>query len=168
MSKRAKEKRVSPYRQRDINPLGGLAIIGNLFEQAENKLPLGDEQVTDIGITSWHAFSKMVSGTAPDADDWAMIASSLNIALMLAEDGYGIEHQDQFNRALEGISRAWVRGSRTGQWRFDGPAIQDVRDALELHDQQCALVTKGDIKRALLEVTARINAGHVYEIEVAA
>jgi hypothetical protein len=118
MSKRAKEKRVSPYRQRDINPLGGLAIIGNLFEKAENKLPLGGEQVTDIGITSWRAFANMVTGTAPDVDDWAMIASSLNTALMLAEDGYGIEHQDQFNRALEGISRAWVRGSRTGYWRL--------------------------------------------------
>lgn len=168
MSKRAKAKRVSPYRQRDINPLGGLAVIDNLFEQAENAMPLDGEQVTDIGITSWHAFANMVSGTAPDSDDWAMITSSLNIALMLAEDGYGIEHQDQFNRALEGISRAWVRGTRTGQWRFDGPAINDVRDALELHDQQCALVTKGDIKRAMLEVKARIDAGHVYQIEVAA
>jgi hypothetical protein len=29
-------------------------------------------------------------------------------------------------------------------------------------------VTKGDIKRAMLEVKARIDAGHVYEIEEAA
>jgi hypothetical protein len=49
------------------------------------------------------------------------------------------------------------------KWRFDGPAINDIRDALELHDQQCALVTKGDIRRALMAVKDRINSGLIYE-----
>jgi hypothetical protein len=165
MSKRAKLKRVSPYRQRDINPLGGLVVIDKLFEQADNQAPLAAEQATDISIGSWVAFTNMVTGSAPDVDDWAMVASSLNIALMLAEDGYGIEHQEQFIRAQEGISRAWLRGSHTHLWRFDGPAINDIRDALEIHDQQCALVSKGDIRKAMLEVKARIDSGNVYQIE---
>ncbi len=168
MSKRAKQKRISPYRQRAINPTGGLSIITNKFDRAFDLLQLEDEQITTLGITNWSSFGKMLSGTSPTIDDWAIITNSMNMALLLAEDGYGIEHQEQFNRALEGMTRMYFRGKRTGLWRFDGLAINDVRDALELHDQQCVLVSKGDIKRAMIAVLERIDAGHVYHIEAVA
>jgi len=165
MSKRAKQKRVSPYRQRAINPTGGLSIITNKFDQAFDLLQLEDEQITNLGITNWSSFGKILSGISPTIDDWAIITNSMNMALLLAEGGYGIEHQDQFNRALEGMTRMYVRGKRTGLWRFDGLAINEVRAALELHDQQCKLVSHVDIRRAMLGVLDRINSGHVYHIE---
>lgn len=165
MSKNSRLKHFSQRRQWVADPMGGLSLIGAAYVRGDNVQPLADEQVTDIKLTSWIAYANMTTNQNADVDDWAMIASSLNIALMLVEDGYGIEHQEQFNRALEGISRAWVRHQNTQKWRFDGLAINDIRDALELHDQQCALVTKGDIKRAMIAVKERIEAGHVYEIE---
>jgi hypothetical protein len=183
MSKQSKIKRdarQAKCKMRDrscesnVSNVGGLFTISDAYARGDSKQEMGREQVTDIGLTAWIAYTNMTTSAKPDGDDWAIIASSLNTALMLAEDGYGIEHQEQFNRALEGICRAWLRNQKSLQdtglekWRFDGPAINDIRDALELHDQQCALVTKGDIRRALIAVRDRINAGQVYQIEAAA
>jgi hypothetical protein len=178
MSKRSKLKRDArqakckmrdrPY-ESNVSNVGGLFAIGEAYARGDSKQELHPEAVTDIKLNSWIAYTNMVTGTESNGDDWANVAGTLNTALMLAEDGYGIEHQEQFNRALEGICRAWLRSQKalqdTGKeiWRFDGPAINDIRDALELHDQQCAIATKGDIRRALAEVKNRINAGQVYQ-----
>lgn len=174
MSKRSKAKRDARQHkartrarpcESHVNPIGGLAVISNIYVQAEENTTLDPAQISDIGCAHWLAFDNMTKGASPTADDWGMVAGSMNTALMLAEDGYGYEHQDIFVRAQEGITRAWIRGSKTGRWRFDGEAITDVTTALELHDQQVALVTKADIKAALQKVTERMENGHVFQIE---
>jgi hypothetical protein len=165
MSKRAKQKRISPHRRRDIDPLGGLRLISNIQRAAQ---PLDDSQTTDIGLAHWLAFDQLCKAVDPRGDDWGMVTGALNTALLLAEDGYGIEHEDIFIRALDATARAYLRQQQTGKYRLDGTGINDIRTALELHDQQLKLAPVADISKALSAVEDRIKSGNVYTIERAA
>lgn len=167
MSKRSQQKRAArqhKHQARDVSNVGGLFLIGAAYARGENAASLDSEARTDISIAAWHAFANIATGATSSIDDWAMIASTINIALILSEQGYGIEHEDVFNRALESLTHTYVRGKSKDIWRFSGDALNHVRTALDLHDQQCALVSKGDIKRAMNTVQERIEAGHVFEL----
>lgn len=173
MSKRSKAKRDarqakcqmrSRHYESNVSSVGGLFAIGSAYQRGEQQIPLAQAQVQDIKLATRLALNTMISGSST-GDDWGMVAGAMNTALMLAEQGYGIEHTDIFVRAQEAIARSYERGTRTSTWRFDGPGLQDVLTAVELHEQQCDLVTLGDIKHALNEVERRINSGLTYQIE---
>lgn len=173
MSKRSKLKRDArqakcKMRHRayetNVNYAGGLFVFDSAYARGEQKTQLRPDQVTEIALAAWICYANIASGQISTADDWGMVASSINTALMLSEMGYGREHEAIFVRAQEGLTRAWKFGKRTGQWRFDGPAINDIRDALELHDQQIEIATKADFKNALLEVHRRIASGNTYQV----
>lgn len=173
MSKRSKAKRDArqtkyqmrnrPY-ESNVSSVGGLFVIGSAYKRNEQHIPLDAHQVSDIKLATRLALTQMING-ASTADDWGMVAGAMNTALILAEQGYGVEHTDIFVRAQEAIARSYERGTRTGAWRFDGAGLQDVLTAVELHEQQCDLVTRGDIKAALEEVERRVKSGLTYQIE---
>ncbi len=168
MSKRAKQKRQSPYRCRwGVNPTGGLYVITSQYASNVQASPLDADEMLHAKLDGRSGLDSLVSGPAPTEHDWANVARSVNTALLLAEDGYGIEHQDVFIRAQEAIIRCCARQQKTGKWRLDGPGIQEVRDALYLHDQQCELVTNGDYLKALQAVKQRVIEGHGFDITAA-
>ncbi|KWA35778.1 hypothetical protein WT41_01640 [Burkholderia territorii] len=98
-------------------------------------------------------------------EDWYVLASAMNVTLVLAEQGYGEEYIPDIKRAMESLMDVKYRADRTGHWAFDGPGIQRMRIAIELHDQQCALANRGEIKKALKVIVERANAGHMYAAE---
>ena len=164
MSKRAKQKRSSPYRQRAINPIGGLSLISNAWMSREN---MSDEQTVDLSVANWVAFNNMTLQSSSEFD-WNIVTGALNMAMVLAEGGIGDEHMDLFLRALDGTFRAKLRGEKTGVWRFDGEALNNIRTALELHDQQCKLSTRMEMVQTIQTVRRRVDDGHVYRAEAMA
>lgn len=169
MSKRAKQKRQSPYRCRwGVNPTGGLHVITSQYARNIQSSPLDADEMLHTKLDGRAGLDSLVSGPAPTEHDWANVSRSVNTALLLAEDGYGVEHQDVFIKAQEGLLRACQRHATTDKWRLDGQAIQDIRDALYLHDQQCELVTNGDYLKALRAVKQRVIDGDGFSITAAA
>lgn len=148
----------------NVSNVGGLFLIGAAFERGRKKCGLTAEQILDIKLSTRLALQTMISGDSTDTD-WGMITSSINLALILAEQGYGIEHENVFIRAQEALVRSHIRGTRTGKWRFDGEGLQDIRDAITLHEEQCDIVSMGDIEIGLNEVANRINKGIVFEVQ---
>lgn len=169
MSKNSRAKHLTARRNWHADPHGGLAILNTRhIMQPENNKELDETQQQDIRIHAWQSYAAMVSGSVSTINHWAMVTTSINIALLLAEYGYGVEHQDVFIRAQEALTRCYVRGTTKHLWRFDGAGVNDLRDALELHDQQCALVTHSDIAKALREIAQRVIDGNVFEVEAIA
>ncbi|MFA9275048.1 MAG: hypothetical protein ACEQSE_09270 [Candidatus Aquirickettsiella gammari] len=148
----------------NVSNVGGLFVIGSAYKRGEQNTPLQSDQVTDIKIATQLALDNMIKGKST-SDDWGMVAGAMNTAMVLSEQGYGFEHLDIFIRAQEAVARSYERGTRTGSWRFDGPGLQDVLTAVDLHEQQCDLVTIGDIKGALEEVEYRAKHGNTFQIE---
>lgn len=141
-------------------------FVSRLIAGSERRIDareLNETQQRDLGLCYHIAFENMLKRGSEE--DWYVLAGSLNVALVLAEQGYGVEFIPDVKAAMEGLMDCKYRADRTGRWAFDGAAIQAMRRALELHDQQCALAKRSEIKKALQMITERANAGHMYSNE---
>ena len=128
--------------------------------------PLEQDQRTDLGIAYRMAFQSLRTGTGQESD-FHTIACTLNIALVLAERGFGVEWVEQVKAAQDGLMRCLGRGQKTGSWGLDGPAMTALTDALALHDEQIVLATQKEIREAIAEVHRRITNGDTLEQETA-
>lgn len=169
MSKNSKAKRIARQHKRGgfdrrINPLGGLGIIQqNYFNNTIAPRKLDSDQRFEISKSGWASLLVILKDPAANVDHWADLATAANLSMMLAEQGYGAEHEAVIIRAQEALTRMYARGTEKNIWRFDGKGMQDVTDMLHLHDLQCEHATNRDIQRALRTITERVINGNVFE-----
>jgi hypothetical protein len=147
-----------------------LARTVSYAEQRQDANPLKDGQQRDLALCYHISFENMLK--RGNEEDWYVLASAMNVALVLAEQGYGEEFIPEIKRAMGSLMDMKYRADRTGHWAFDGAGIQNMRIAIDIHDQQCALANRGEIKKALKAIVKRANEGHMYaahecELEVA-
>lgn len=138
-------------------------LIRRISDGMERRLDsrvLTDSQQTDLGICYHVAFEAMLKNG--DEESWYQLAATMNVALVLAEQGYGEEFIPEIKAAMESLMDVKYRADCTGQWAFDGAGIQNMRVAIDLHDQQCALANRGEIKKALKAIVKRANEGYMY------
>lgn len=154
MSKRAKQKRQSPYRRRDINPLGGLSVIAD-------RQMLHDDQTTELTLPHWLAFENMIMHDST-LFHFETVTSSLNIGIVLSEMGIRSDAVDIFKRALDASFSAKIRGNKSNIWRYNGQDIDVIRTALTIHDDQCASCTQGQFRAAVNTVQRRFSDGNTY------
>lgn len=150
------------YRPRENSFNGGIRAIARIHGAREIALPLDPHAMTDLGIAYWAAFHQMLHGSARE-EDWAMVTCSLNVAMVLCEQGFGAEYEPYLVKALDGAFRSKVRADGLKVWRYDGEGINAIREALEVHDEQVKLATKGELRAAMQEVLHRIETGNVYQ-----
>jgi hypothetical protein len=145
-----------------VSAVGGLFAIQQRHDDAALAQPMTDTQIGDLALAFRLAFQAMIGGAA-DEQHWSTCVCSLNIAVVLSEGGIGAECIPQFNDALEGAFRARLRANRQQAWGFDGAAIQCIKAAFALHEQQIAVATKSELREALIEVHRRIDEGNVFQ-----
>lgn len=153
----------SKSRGKKYDPTRIISRIACNAEKRRDANPLTDDQQRDLGLAYHIAFENMLKRGSEE--DWYCIASSMNVALVLAEQGYGEEFIPDIKLAMESLMDVKYRADRTGRWAFDGAGIQAMRRAITLHDQQCALATRAEIKTALQIIIKRANEGHMYAAE---
>lgn len=124
----------------------------------KRRMPLADDQTRDLGIAYRISLQTMLQGKGTK-QAWCTLACSLNIALLLAE--YGIEASSipTIKLAHEALLRVRERAQRTGKWAFDGEGIRVIKDAVNIHDEQISIATRGQITAALVEVNRRVTEG---------
>lgn len=149
--------------RRKYDPTRWLARTVSRAECRRDANPLKDDQQRDLALCYHISFENMLK--RGNEEDWYVLAATMNVALVLAEQGYGEEFIPEIKDAMESLMAVKYRADRTGQWAFDGAGIQHMRVALELHDQQCALASRGEIKKVLKTIIERANAGHMYAAE---
>lgn len=120
------------------------------------------EQVTALALAFRTALECLRSGYGLE-DHVHTLACSSNIALVLAEQGYGIDTIEQIKAAQDGIMRCFARGKRTGKWGLDGEAITSLTWLAELHTEQIKLASQKNMIKALNEVHRRMDAGITLE-----
>ncbi|MGH6627615.1 MAG: hypothetical protein ACRECD_13940 [Burkholderiaceae bacterium] len=109
------------------------------------------------------AFESLRSGRGEE-DDFHTLAAVVNVALIRSEaiDPLCVETCE---RAQQALLRVLERRRRSGLWGFDGPALQDIPPAIELHEQLLALSTPLQMQRAMNETLRRMSAGQVHRLE---
>ena len=158
---RPKKPRAKAYRQRPVSFNGGLFSIAQKHAAIEDSKPIQGEDQTDLSTAYWLAFDAMLRSSSRE-EDWCVVVCALNVAMVLTERGFGTDFEPDIIKALDGAFRASIRAGHTGKWRFDGEAINAIREALFIHDQQIELATKEEMRSALKEVHSRIDSGMVY------
>ncbi|MBU9661857.1 hypothetical protein KTF22_08130 [Burkholderia multivorans] len=153
MSKSKKPRKA--YRPREVRRTAGIDVL-------ERRTPMDGGQQTDLGIAYYMALNEMTNGHGTE-EHWSTVTCALNIALVIAETGPGLDSIGIIKSALAGAVRSRDRARRTGKWGFDGDALIDIRIALEIHDAQMATVSKVAILKALGEVHRRIDAGEIFK-----
>lgn len=149
------------YKPKAIMALGGLQIIKNLHAAKEDAAPIIEDDQKDLHIAYRTSYDAMLRGAGTE-ETWSTVVVSLNVALILTEQGIGAEYEPDLVGALDGAFRAKIRAGRIGRWGFDGPAITAINLAFQIHEAQIELVSKAEVRAALQEVYRRINEGHIY------
>ena len=154
------------YVPRYANPVGGLVLFARMSAKAEDSAPLRQDQLGDLGLAYRMSLQALLTGEATE-EAWSCVVCSVNVAMALSEIGIADNCTDEFAAALEGLFRAKVRSVKSGSFRLDGDAIQDVKLALSLHDQQMLVAERRQVVAALRTVRDRVEAGNVYTVEAA-
>ncbi len=170
MSTKSRAKRAARQHKHshkwDANPSGGYGLLQQRqFAMQVAPLQMESERRFAVSVSGWAALTAVTGDSAATIEHWAQLATVANLALMLAELGYGPEHEPVFVRAQEAVTRMYARGIQKKVWRLDGPGLQDMRDALTLHDLQCEHATYGDICQAMAMIRDRILSGDVFQIQ---
>ena len=120
-------------------------------------------EVQQLALPARVAWESLRGGHG-EQGDFDTLAAALNIALVRAEAIDPLCERTCID-AQGALMRTHERYGRTGRWGVDGPALQAIPPALDLHDQMLELSTPAQIEAAGLEVMRRIRAGEVITTE---
>lgn len=92
-----------------------------------------------------------------NAEHWAALADSLNVAEGLAELGIAADHTDTFARGQQALADVYGRahGPRKS-WTLFGPELQALDDALFVHGVQLQHCSQGELQKAVATVRRRM------------
>ncbi len=147
-------KRGAHFKRR-IDPHAGLQAIAMQHQ-------LDHSQKQTIGLALRTLLEALRLGKA-DEHAFHNLAAAVNVSLVLCERGIGEEYLDLVKRAQDALLRLYQRGRQSGRWVMDGPGLNDLREAIDLHEQHLALVSRAEAANAMREVMRRINRGDVFE-----
>lgn len=128
-----------------------------------NRLPLDTSQQISIGAAYHTNLQAILNGGGTD-QIWATLACSLNIAMMLCEQGFNAGQLDTIKQAQQAMLSCKARAAKHGRYGFTGDEARLVMEACTIHDDQIAAATKSQVSAALRDLHQRIEAGEVLEV----
>lgn len=130
-------------------PLSAYAYIHEALESARlnRNLPMSHSDFLEMTMYHHLAYENILRGSASE-ESWGCLALASNIALILAELGYGEEHIGLIQSGQDGLLRAKSRGEQAGSWRLDGMAAKEMGEVIEVLDAQLEIATRGEIVEA--------------------
>ena len=127
------------------------------------RMPLADDQTRDIGLAYHVALDAMLTKHANESA-WSTLACSINVALLLAEQGIHAEAAPMIKLAQQALMTIRKHALKSGNWCMNlaHHHKQAIFAAVNVHDLQCAQCTKAQVADALREVHRRIEIGEVF------
>lgn len=124
------------------------------------RMPLASDQQRDIGI-AYHASLQAILRGHGTEQTWSTLACSLNIALMLCEQGFSAGHMEDIRRAQTAMMSCRARAELHLKYGFTGDEARLVMFACTIHDEQLSRARKGQIAEAIRTVHRRIEEGEI-------
>ena len=121
-------------------------------------ITLAQDQRRDIGIAYRASLQAMLRGHGTE-QTWSTLACTINLALMLAEQGIYPHTISTIKRAQEALIRSKSRAEKCGTWAFDGDGLRDILAVANSHDEQLELAKRSQVVQAIKEVHRRIEIG---------
>lgn len=142
------KKKASPHKRR------WKADPGAIYKLMGRLQPFTPEELRRLELPVRLSFDKIKLGMG-EQSDYQDLADAINVAMVRAE---AIDPVAELMvlKARDAMVRLLERYSRTGRWGFDGPAIMEVLDAVEFHEQLLRLSTPQQMMDAMAEVYRRV------------
>lgn len=121
---------------------------------AKLALPLNEEERRTVAMYFNASIQAIVSGVGLPAH-YDNLMYGVHVGIVLAERGFGQDCLHDFYAAMEGLARMNERYTQRKIMGFDGEGLRAIRAINDLHDQQLAVATQGEIKSAIEEVRRR-------------
>jgi hypothetical protein len=134
------------------------AVTAN--ERRMDAKPLNEQRQTEIALGHHMSFEALMR--CPTSESWYDLAGNLNMALILCEQGIGVEYIEDIKAAMIGMMRAMRRAESTGSYALDAEAIAALKIALSVHDQQLAIADRSELRKAANTIIGRVKSGDVY------
>lgn len=116
-----------------------------------------DEQAALI-VPGRMAFERIKLGEGKD-DDFHCLAAATNVSLVSAEKISPLV-ESVCIIARDAMLRCKERHTKTGRWGFDGPALSEIADMLDVYEQLIALLKPHQLQDAMTEALRRASSGH--------
>lgn len=153
----ANKKPKKKYRPRPVfqDPVA-FVIAGNRPAPQESQLK---------AKISYHMAMTRITRGEGDAQDWTEIANSVNLSLVLAEMGYGVEYVPQLVKAQGAMILLRDRFKGGGRMVCRADEMAALNEALALHDEQLEIAPLRDIERAVRHVEQQFAKGNFVTLE---
>ena len=138
-------------------------LLKNPVWRAYARQPMAQTQQVDLALAAHAAFDEITQGRGTDSHV-DTIAMACNVALMLAERGFGPECEPKIIEAQLAVMRIKARQMQGKAIGMDGPGAQALRDMLATQVQQIEQAGQVEVGDAVLEVRARMLRGDVMEV----
>lgn len=139
-------------------------IARNPIYKAFGRKPIAHDKWASLSVDARMAFARFEIGTQQMPDDRGTLACTVNITMVLAEQHSSDTDLACVEAARDALARADVRAAKGLAWNFDATGREEMKHALEVHDQLIAQLGQATITDAILEMRARRDRGHVVEI----
>ncbi|WP_338847930.1 hypothetical protein V8J88_03965 [Massilia sp. W12] len=139
--------------------MGGLFLL-------QRRQPTDPDRARAMKIANHLALANMTSAANPTESDWANVGGALNFGQVLAEMGHIDGNPDAvaiFQRALQAAHACQMRAATGAAWRFYGPELHAINEAMTLHDAQIDACCQRDFDLADAEILRRFQAGNTFE-----
>ena len=117
-----------------------------------------DEQIK-LKLPVREAFERIKNGSGVE-NDFHTLAAAVNVTMVRAEKIDPLAEETAIH-AKAALMRTLHRHQATGRWGFDGPALSEIADCIDLHEQLIELQTPLQMQEAMQTVIARMDAGEV-------
>lgn len=148
----------SPGKRQDL-------IYRNPVFKAMGHKPMRQDKQVDLKLAAELSFESVQHGTG-DASDRDNLVCIVNIAMVMAETHCNAEDLAMALAAQDALLRADGRVLQGKLWNLDGEGRQQIKAAMDMHDQQIAQLGQNAVIAALLEMQRRNYKGQVHRVEL--
>jgi hypothetical protein len=104
------------------------------------------------------AFERIKAGTATD-DDFHCLAAACNVSLVCSEKISPLVEVTCL-AARDALLRCKARKAKTGRWGFDGPALSEIVEMIDVYTQLTQLLKPVQLQNAMTEALRRARTGN--------
>ena len=144
-----------------------LIFRNHVFKAFGGKQPMRQDKQVDLKLAAEVAFESIQKGRASAADR-DTLACIVNVAMVMADKHCSPDDLAIALQAQEAMLRADGRALTGKGWNFDGEGRQQIKAALDMHDQQIEQLGRSAVVDALFEMQSRNDRGQVHRVEVTA
>lgn len=128
-----------------------------MFKAINKVKPFDESERVRLNLPVRISFESMKTGKGVD-EDFHTLAAAVNVALICAEK-IDPAVEETAIRARDALMRTLRRWKSTGRYGFDGPALFEIAECIDLHEQLIELQTPLQMQTAMKEVIRRMDAG---------